>query len=131
MNLGLQQGYGHMWGTVGSGLVSGSRWYRKNPDFRISGSGKSGKTGNPEKSHVTYQIKALCKLVNMDTLKSGFPDSRSGKSGKTGNPEKKDVTYQIEAHGKLVKMDALKSEFPDFGSGKTGKTRQNHVTYEN
>ena len=131
MNLGLQQGYGHMWGTVGSGLVSGSRWYRKNPDFRISGSGKSGKTGNPEKSHVTYQIKALCKLVNMDTLKSGFPDSRSGKSGKTGNPEKKDVTYQIEALGKLVKMDALKSEFPDFGSGKTGKTRQNHVTYEN
>ena len=120
-----------MWGTVGSGLVSGSRWYRKNPDFRISGSGKSGKTGNPEKSHVTYQIKALCKLVNMDTLKSGFPDSRSGKSGKTGNPEKKDVTYQIEALGKLVKMDALKSEFPDFGSGKTGKTRQNHVTYEN
>ena len=92
---------------------------------------------NPEKleirkkSHVTYQIKALCKLVNMDTLKSGFPDSRSGKSGKTGNPEKKDVTYQIEALGKLVKMDALKSEFPDFGSGKTGKTRQNHVTYEN
>ena len=131
MNLGLQQGYGHMWGTVGSGLVSGSRWYRKNPDFRISGSGKSRKTGNPEKSHVTYQIKALCKLVNMDTLKSGFPDSRSGKSGKTGNPEKKDVTYQIEALGKLVKMDALKSEFPDFGSGKTGKTRQNHVTYEN
>ena len=131
MNLGLQQGYGHMWGTVGSGLVSGSRWYRENPDFRISGSGKSGKTGNPEKSHVTYQIKALCKLVNMDTLKSGFPDSRSGKSGKTGNPEKKDVTYQIEALGKLVKMDALKSEFPDFGSGKTGKTRQNHVTYEN
>ena len=131
MNLGLQQGYGHMWGTVGSGLVSGSRWYRKNPDFRISGSGKSGKTGNPEKSHVTYQIKALCKLVNMDTLKSGFPDSRSGKYGKTGNPEKKDVTYQIEALGKLVKMDALKSEFPDFGSGKTGKTRQNHVTYEN
>ena len=131
MNLGLQQGYGHMWGTVGSGLVSGSRWYRKNPDFRISGSRKCGKTGNPEKSHVTYQIKALCKLVNMDTLKSGFPDSRSGKSGKTGNPEKKDVTYQIEALGKLVKMDALKSEFPDFGSGKTGKTRQNHVTYEN
>ena len=107
MNLGLQQGYGHMWGTVGSGLVSGSRWYRKNPDFRISGSGKSGKTGNPEKSHVTYQIKALCKLVNMDTLKSGFPDSRSGKSGKTGNPEKKDVTYQIEALGMLVHVDPL------------------------
>ena len=67
----------------------------------------------------------------MDTLNSGFSDSRSGKSGKTGNPEKKDVTFQIEALGKLVKMDALKSEFPDFGSGKTGKTRQNHVTYEN
>ena len=86
------------------------------------------KSGN---CHVIIHFKALCKLVNMDTLKSGFPDSRSGKSGKTGNPEKKDVTYQIEALGKLVKMDALKSEFPDFGSGKTGKTRQNHVTYEN
>ena len=116
------------------GVPLGPAWSQDHAGIgriRISGSGKSGKTGNPEKSHVTYQIKALCKLVNMDTLKSGFPDSRSGKSGKTGNPEKKDVTYQIEALGKLVKMDALKSEFPDFGSGKTGKTRQNHVTYEN
>ena len=84
MNLGLQQGYGHMWGTVGSGLVSGSRWYRKNPDFRISGSGKSGKTGNPEKCHVTYQIKALFKLVDVDHTKIRILDPENPENGKNG-----------------------------------------------
>ena len=36
--------------------------------FRNSGSGKSGKTGKPEKLHMTYQIKALGELINLVTL---------------------------------------------------------------
>ena len=36
--------------------------------IRISGSGKSGKTGKPEKLHMTYQIKALGELINLVTL---------------------------------------------------------------
>ena len=75
VNLRSQCLQNQMWGTVGSGLTSGSR-----PDGRTSGnpdsgSGKSGKTGKPEKSQMTYQIKALGKLVNVVTLEiwiSGF-----------------------------------------------------------
>ena len=45
--------------------------------IRISGFWirKSGKTGNPEKNHVTTHFKALGQLVDVDTLKiriSGF-----------------------------------------------------------
>ena len=59
-------------GTVGSGLTSGSR-----PNGRTSGNphSGSGKSGKPEKLHMTYQNKALGKLVNVVPLKiriSGF-----------------------------------------------------------
>ena len=47
-----------MWGTVGSVLTPGSHQDRKNPDFRIPD------LENPEKLYMTYQIKALGKLVN-------------------------------------------------------------------
>ena len=72
----------------------GYRWVRGDPRitpvwalFRISGFriGKSGKTGNPEKCHVTYQIKALFKLVDMDHTKiriSGFCIRKMEKMGK-------------------------------------------------
>ena len=74
------------------GVPLGPAWSQDHAGIgriRISGFPDPENPEKPEirkKSHVTYQIKALCKLVNMDTLKSGFPDSRSGKSGKTGNP---------------------------------------------
>ena len=67
--------------------------------FRISGSGsgKSGKTGKLEKSHVTYHFKALGKLVNVVTLEIRISGSR--KSSRTG---KNHVTYHVEDIGDLV-----------------------------
>ena len=61
-----------------------SFWKNRIPDPEIR---KSGKTGNSGKMHVTYQIKALDVLVNLDSLKFRNmdpenlekPDSRSGK----------------------------------------------------
>ena len=63
MNLGRKQVWSLIWGTIGSVLAPGSILDRRRSRFPDSGSGKSG---NPEKCHVTYQIKALFKLVDMD-----------------------------------------------------------------
>ena len=76
-----------MWGTVGSGLTSGSRQYGQFPEKPVSGSGKSRKTGNPEKLHMTYQIKALGKLVNMVALKIQISGFWIRKNRETGKPE--------------------------------------------
>ena len=66
-----------MWGTVGSGLTSGSR-----PDGRtleipeISGiiPEKTEISGKSRNLHVTYQMKALGKLVHVDTKNSRIPE---------------------------------------------------------
>ena len=82
------------------GVPLGPAWSQDHAGIgriRISGFPDPENPENPEKpeirkkSHVTYQIKALCRLVNMDTLKSEFPDFGSGKTGKT---RQNHVTYE-------------------------------------
>ena len=55
---------------------------------------------------MTYQIKALGKLVNVAALKIRI--SGSGKSGKRQITGKLHLTYQIKALGRLVNVVALK-----------------------
>ena len=111
-----------MWGTVRKLLASG--WA---PDGHFSGipdsgSGKSGKTGKPEKLHMTYQIKALGKLVNVVALKIRISGFRIRKNRKTG---KIHMTYQIKAVGKLVNVVALKIRISGFRIRKNRK-----ITYD-
>ena len=85
VNLGRKQVWSLIWGTIGSVLAPGSILDRRRSGFPDSGSGKSGKTGNREKCHVTYQIKALFKLVDVDHTKiriSGFWIRKIRKKGK-------------------------------------------------
>ena len=82
MNLGQQQGYGHMWGTVGSVLTPESRQDRKNPDFRIPD------PENPEKPELRKNVMRPIKLklfsswLTWNTQKSGFPDPENPENGK-------------------------------------------------
>ena len=66
---------------------------------------------------MTYQIKALGKLVNVVKLEiriSGFWLGKNWKNRKNRkNLEKNHVTYQIKALGKLVNMVALKIRISD------------------
>ena len=66
--------------------------------FRIL---KSGKTGNPEKYHVTYQIKALFKLVDMDYKKNPdfrIPDLENPENGKKWEKIIFHLDYFAESH---------------------------------
>ena len=66
--------------------------------FRIE---KSVKTRNPEKCHVTYQIKALFKLVDVDHTKiriSGFWIRKIRKTGKNGKKIILHLYYIAESH---------------------------------
>ena len=66
-----------MWGIDGSGLTPGSRPDGRAPEIpeiSVKIPEKPENSGKVRKKQVTYQIKALSKLVHVDTLK--FPNSR-------------------------------------------------------
>jgi len=75
-----------MWGTVGSGMTPGLR-----PDGRtleipeISGKNpeRAENSGISVNLHVTYQMKALAKLVHVDTIKFQNSGKFGENSGKT------------------------------------------------
>ena len=71
MNLRKGSRYGHMWGTVGSGLTPGTPLGRRTPEISEN-SGKNGNSGKSRNLHVTYQMKALGTLIHQDTSK--FPN---------------------------------------------------------
>ena len=75
---------------------------------------------------MTYQIKALGKLVNVVKLEiriSGFWLGKNRKNRK--NLEKNHVTYQIKALGKLVNVVMLKTPIFVFGFQKSPRKSEN------
>ena len=72
MNLGRQQGWGHMWGTIGSVLTPGSILDRRRsgfPDLDPENPEKADNFRKSRKLHVTYQFEAPGTLVRLDTMK--------------------------------------------------------------
>ena len=76
---------------------------------------------------MTYQIKAVGKLVNVVALKIRISGFRIRKNRKTG---KLHMTYQIKALGKLVNVVKLEIRISGFWLGKNWKNRKNQKNLE-
>ena len=72
-----------MWGTIRSGVTPGSRQDGQNPEIPENSGNIPENFGKSQNLHVTYQMKALDKLVHVDTMKSQISGKFQENSGKT------------------------------------------------